>query len=256
MLSICLNAGFGAYLLATVLFFAAIFFDRKAPVFLARLCLTAGLVSLTLYLLLRWQAAGRPPLSNMFESLVVFAWAIAGVGLWVDLQHKIKSVSALTSLMALLAVAYASLLDREIAPLMPALKSNWLTVHVFTCFVGYASLTVGFVSSVLLLRRKKDFQELDMISYQAIAFGFLFLTFGIISGSVWANSAWGTYWGWDPKETWSLITWLVYAAYLHLRLRGGWRGRKTAWLSVVGYLAVLFTYFGVNYLLSGLHSYA
>jgi ABC-type transport system involved in cytochrome c biogenesis permease subunit len=156
---------------------------------------------------------------------------------------------------SLLSLGYASLLDKEITPLMPALKSNWLTIHVLTCFIGYAALTVAFVSSLILIIKRKDEINLDAISYKMVAFGFLFLTLGIISGSVWANSAWGTYWSWDPKETWSLITWFIYAIYLHTRLRKGWKGKKAAWLSVIGFFAMLFTYFGVNYLLSGLHSY-
>ena len=195
------------------------------------------------------------PLSNMFESLVIFSWSIALVLIFVDLKYKIKSISALAALMSLLSLGYASLLDKEIVPLLPALKSNWLTIHVLTCFIGYAALTVAFVSSLTFLIKRKDEINLDALSYKMIAFGFLFLTLGIISGSVWANSAWGTYWSWDPKETWSLITWFIYAIYLHTRLRKGWKGRKAAWLAVIGFVAMLFTYFGVNYLLSGLHSY-
>ncbi len=99
-------------------------------------------------------------------------------------------------------------------------------------------------------------RQLDQFNYQMIVFGFLWLSLGIITGSIWANSAWGTYWSWDPKETWSLITWFVYAALLHARTMQGWRGGRVAWLSVIGFGCVLFTYFGVNFLLSGLHSYA
>jgi len=116
-------------------------------------------------------------------------------------------------------------------------------------------LTVAFVASAVLLCKKKEDMSLDAISYKMVAFGFLFLALGIITGAVWANSAWGTYWSWDPKETWSLITWFIYAIYLHVRFRKGWKGKAAAWLSVAGFLAMLFTYFGVNYLLSGLHSY-
>ena len=99
-------------------------------------------------------------------------------------------------------------------------------------------------------------EVLDTINYKSITLGFVLLTCGIISGAIWANFAWGTYWSWDPKETWSLITWLIYAIYLHARLMRGWYGKKIAWISIIGFLAVLFTYWGVNFLLSGLHSYA
>ena len=229
---------------------------NKALPSLARFFMVCGILSLSLYIGIRWQIAGRPPCSNMFESLVIFSWAIAIVSIFVDIKYGIKNIAALTALMSLLAIGYASLLDKEIAPLLPALKSNWLTTHVLTCFIGYAALTVAFVSSAVLLCKKNVDKNLDVVSYKMIAFGFLFLALGIITGAVWANSAWGTYWSWDPKETWSLITWFIYAIYLHTRFKKGWNGRKAAWLSVIGFLAMLFTYFGVNYLLPGLHSYS
>ncbi|OIO39840.1 MAG: hypothetical protein AUJ75_00755 [Candidatus Omnitrophica bacterium CG1_02_49_10] len=256
MSSIYLNISFAAYFLALVLYAIGLFFASRKVSGLARSFLICGIIGLSIYIGTRWYTAARPPFSNMFESLVTFSWAIASVSLFVDLKYKIKSVSVLVTLMALLALGYASLLDKGIEPLLPALKSNWLTIHVITCFIGYAALTVAFVSSLVLICKKKESAVLDDISYKMISFGFLFLTLGIISGAVWANSAWGTYWSWDPKETWSLITWFIYATYLHTRLRKGWKGKKAAWLSVAGFLAMLFTYFGVNYLLSGLHSYA
>lgn len=255
MLSMYLNLGFGAYFLSAVLYAASLFSVNKMLSFLARFFTACGIIALSFYMGLRWQAAARPPFSNMFESLVVFGWAIAAVSMVIDLKYKIKSVAASASLMSLLTLGYASLLEKEIIPLLPALKSNWLTIHVLTCFIGYAALTVSFVSSAILLFKRKDDNNLDIVSYKLIAFGFLFLTLGIITGAVWANSAWGTYWSWDPKETWSLITWFIYAIYLHTRLRKGWKGKRAAWVSVIGFLAMLFTYFGVNYLLSGLHSY-
>ncbi|MCX8012217.1 MAG: c-type cytochrome biogenesis protein CcsB, partial [Desulfobacterota bacterium] len=155
--------------------------------------------------------------------------------------------------------------SNEIQPLVPALQSNWLTYHVITCFLGYAAFAVSFGVSIMFLIKANskggigilpDQAVLDEINYKAISFGFPMLTLGIITGAVWANYAWGSYWSWDPKETWSLITWLFYAAFLHARYTRGWGGRKTAILSIIGFLAVIFTYFGVNLLLSGLHSYA
>lgn len=255
MPSIYLNISFGVYFLAMVLYAGSLLSANKTIPSLARFSMVCGILSLSIYIAIRWRIAGHPPFSNMFESLVVLSWAIAVVSVFIDIKYRIRSVAALTALMSLLAIGYASLLDKEIVPLLPALKSNWLTIHVLTCFIGYAALTISFVSSVVLLCKKKEDRGLDTISYKMIAFGFLFLTLGIISGAVWANSAWGTYWSWDPKETWSLITWFIYAIYLHTRLKKGWKGRGAAWLSVAGFLAMLFTYFGVNYLLSGLHSY-
>jgi len=171
-------------------------------------------------------------------------------------------------------MAYASLspnVKDEITPLIPALQSNWLTYHVITCFLGYSAFATSFVTSIVYLCKAKKAeprpapaaQELlpslaaaDEIIYKTIAIGFLMLTVGIITGSVWANYAWGSYWSWDPKETWSLITWFIYAAFLHARLTRGWRGRRAAIISIVGFCSVLFTFLGVNYLLAGLHSYA
>lgn len=256
MLSIYFNLSFGAYFLAMVLYTGSLFTKKKLVGSLGRLFMVLGILALSVYIGMRWRLAGRPPFSNMFESLMVFSWAIAVVFIFIDKKYNIKSIAALVALMSLLTLGYASLLDREIVPLLPALKSNWLTIHVLTCFIGYAALTISFVSSIIFLCKKTEDKNLDSISYKMISFGFLFLTLGILSGAVWANTAWGTYWSWDPKETWSLITWFIYAIYLHVRFRKGWKGKKAAWLSVVGFLAMLFTYFGVNYLLSGLHSYA
>src|SRR3989339_1140877 len=167
-------------------------------------------------------------------------------------------------------MAYASLspnISDKIQPLLPALKSNWLIAHVISCFIGYAAFAIAFGLSIMLLLKQKDeknenpflkvfpdFKILDELSHQMIMFGFLFLSAGIITGAVWANSAWGRYWGWDPKETWSLITWFVYATLLHARFMREWRGMRIALFTVFGFAAVLFTYFGVNYL-PGLHSY-
>jgi cytochrome c-type biogenesis protein CcsB len=147
------------------------------------------------------------------------------------------------------------------------LKSNWLIAHVITCFVGYAAFAVAFGTSIMYLFKANTAgasrglagllpvaAALEELTQQLVMFGFLFLSIGIITGAVWANSAWGRYWGWDPKETWSLVTWFVYATMLHARLMRGWQGRRIAYLSIIGFCAVLFTYFGVN-LLPGLHSY-
>jgi ABC-type transport system involved in cytochrome c biogenesis permease subunit len=195
----------------------------------------------------------------MFESLVLFAWAVVAVYLALRVRVEIPALGAATALLAVLTLAYASAFhDTTIKPLMPALRSNWLTFHVFTCFLGYGAFAVAFVASLgyLIVRRPELQDKFDAATGKTISFGFLFLTVGIISGAVWANSAWGTYWSWDPKETWSLITWFIYAVFLHCRFMRGWKGQRAAWISVIGFASVVFTYFGVNYLLSGLHSYA
>ena len=235
----------------------------------------AGLVGNTAGIGMRWiesyrMGIGHAPLSNMYESLVFFAWTVAVFYLILERRYQNRVIGAFTAPLSFLSLAYASLPDMNdrIQPLVPALKSNWLIAHVVTCFLGYAAFAMAFGISIMYLIKGKntlkkgsllsafpDQEILDELSYQMILVGFLFLTVGIITGAVWANSAWGSYWSWDPKETWSLVTWLIYAALLHAKLMRGWSGTKIAWLSIIGFAAVMFTYFGVNFL-SGLHSYA
>jgi len=205
------------------------------------------------------------PLSNMYESKVFFAWCIVLVYLVFEWRMGTRALGAFVAPLGALAIAIVSLNPRissELQPLVPALQSNWLTAHVVTCFIGYGAFAVAFALSVLHLFRGKaktgpipPRKVLDDVAYRAIAVGFPFLTLGILTGAIWANYAWGTYWSWDPKETWSLITWFVYAAYLHARFTAGWRGNRLAWFSIVGFGATMFPYWGVNFVLSGLHSY-
>jgi cytochrome c-type biogenesis protein CcsB len=264
------------YGLAGVLYLFAWIFHKKGPADVATYVTIAAWLGTTAGMLLRWYESyalgsdyGHAPLSNLYESLTFFAWTIGIIYLVVEWRYKNKVLGAFATPLACLALAYASLSHgKEIQPLIPALKSNWLIAHVFACFIGYAAFAVAFGISIMyliknrrhdesrsrLLTRLPDLALLDELTHQLIMFGFLFLTIGIITGAVWANSAWGRYWGWDPKETWSLVTWFIYATMLHARLMRGWRGRRIALLSIVGFAAVLFTYFGVN-LLPGLHSY-
>lgn len=206
----------------------------------------------------------QAPMSNFYESLVFFAWCLPFLAFLTFRRYLKDYLGTVVSLGACMLLAYASLggVDSRIKPLMPALKSNWLLIHVVTCFLGYAAFTLGFGVALLYLAQEKGprpslppQRQLDRLLYQTTIIGFLLLTLGILTGSVWAETAWGRYWSWDPKETWSLITWLIYATLLHARLVKGWQGRRIAWLAVLGFLAVLFTYFGVSFLLAGLHSY-
>ena len=236
-----------------------------------------GFAGQTLAMVLRWKESyelgiGHAPLSNLYESLIFFAWTLTLLYLIIERKTKNRTVGTFVTPLAFLAMAYASYspgISSRIQPLVPALKSNWLIAHVITCFFGYAAFGLAFGLSLMFLLRKLDRSQsknmflklipdgflLDELSYQMVVIGFLLLTLGIITGSVWAHSAWGSYWSWDPKETWSLITWLVYAALLHSRMVRGWRGNKLAAFCIIGFCCVLFTYFGVNYL-AGLHSYA
>ena len=249
------NLSLAGYLTALLFSAANLFSSKRRFGVVVTLFLTAGVFTQTVYMIWRWAEAGRAPFSNMFESLVLFAWAVVAVYLALRIKLDIPALGAATALLAALTLAYASTYhDHAIKPLMPALRSNWLTFHVLACFLGYGAFGVAFAASIGYLITSKE--AFDAATAKTISFGFLFLTIGIIAGAVWANSAWGTYWSWDPKETWSLITWFIYAVFLHCRFMRGWKGKRAAWISVLGFASVIFTYFGVNYLLSGLHSYA
>jgi len=227
-------------------------------------------------LLVRWWEThatgyGYIPLANMYESLIFFSWAIVLVYLIVDIRYHQRTIGVIASPLAVIAIAVTSLVPgvtSDVRPLIPALQSNWLAIHVITCFLGYGAFAIAFgISVVYMIQSKRESSprgpiswlpsagQLDEINYKAIIIGFPMLTLGIITGAAWASYAWGSYWSWDPKETWSLITWFIYAAFLHARYTREWRGKKTALLSIVGFCAVIFTYFGVNFLLAGLHSY-
>lgn len=265
---------FGAF----VLYLLMLLTGRPLPGRLGTVLTRGTMVLHTGGLILRWveshqMGMGRAPLSNLYESLVFFAWTIAGLYIIFEWRTKNKSLGTFALLLTFITMAYASFspgVSSQIQPLLPALKSNWLISHVVTCFLGYAAFALSFSLSIMYLMKtgKKaasgrggvtrffpDPEVIDELNYHMVAFGFIMLTLGIVTGSVWAHSAWGSYWSWDPKETWSLITWLVYAAVLHARFTRGWRGKRIAWMCIFGFACVLFTYFGVNYL-PGLHSYA
>ena len=269
-----------AYLASAALYLVVFLFRAQKIGPLATLVTAAAFALNTAGIGLRWQESyqlgiGYAPLSNMYESLVFFAWSIAILYLGLEWKYKNRVLGAFAMPFAFLSMAYASLsteFSKEIKPLIPALQSNWLIAHVITCFVGYAAFAVacGFGIMYLLRARSEekgggtpgslmatlpDLKTIDDLTHKTIIFGFLWLSAGIITGAIWANSAWGTYWSWDPKETWSLITWFMYAATLHARFTRGWGGKRIAWLAIIGFLAVIFTYYGVNFLLSGLHSY-
>jgi cytochrome c-type biogenesis protein CcsB len=265
------NVAMALYFGASVLYAVFLASRKSRAVGLAATatCATGFLVN-TAAMATRWAETyrlgfGYVPLSNMYESMVFFAWATILIYLVFEWRLGNRSLGAFVAPLGALSIALVSLnpaISREIEPLVPALQSNWLTAHVVTCFLGYAAFAVGFaVSIVYLVKGNADEgllpsgKALDDLAYRTVAVGFPFLTAGILTGAAWANYAWGTYWSWDPKETWSLITWLLYAAYLHARFSAGWRGRRLAWLSGVGFAATIFTYWGVNFVLSGLHSY-
>ncbi len=270
------------YLFASFLYLLVLVFKAKKVGIAGTAVTIVGFLIQTAGIIMRWiesykMGIGHAPLSNMYESLVIFSWAIALFYLVVEFVYKNRMLGGFAMPFAFASMAYGSYageISRDIKPLVPALQSNWLLAHVFTCFIGYAAFAVACGIGVVYLlkdRREKGakrkggepgvldmlppLKTIDEIIHKSLVFGFLWLSAGIITGAVWANSAWGTYWSWDPKETWSLITWFVYAVALHARFTKGWGGRRIAWIAILGFLSVLFTYYGVNFWLSGLHSY-
>ena len=266
--------------IVTFIYFAAAFtylisfIFRKKPVAVIALALSVfGITAQTAAIIIRWVHSyqlgiGHAPLSNFYESIVFFSWSIIFVYLIMGSRYKNNLIGVLANFFAFILLAYASLsedVNCQIQPLIPALQSNWLISHVISCFLAYACFAISFGTSILYLIKRRfkgnpvdilpESKFLDEVTYKMISIGFVLLTLGIITGAAWADHAWGRYWGWDPKETWSLITWLIYASFLHAHLVRGWKGTRMSLISIFGFVAVIFTYLGVNYILAGLHSY-
>jgi cytochrome c-type biogenesis protein CcsB len=221
------------------------------------------LAFLTASLVFRTIATGHGPFANMYEFSVAFAWGILVTYLYFERKYHQKILGVVALPISLAMLLYATTIPSTLDPLVPALQNNLLlSVHVAVAIVAYGTFTVAFGAAVLHLIQPDEGRRglpkpeiLDEIGYKAVVVGFPFLTLTIVLGAVWADVAWGRYWGWDPKETASLVTWLIYGAYLHARVVRGWRGRKAAWLLVLGFGATLLTYFG-NLFFGGLHSYS
>ena len=273
-------------------------FIGKAAIYLAN-------VTLTFLLINRWIVSGHFPLSNLYESLLFLSWSftsIFSIASFTLPENTLPIIGSSIAPIALLTCSFAFFcIPQELQkaqPLVPALQSNWLIMHVSVMILSYASLLLGSLFALGLLlaghfsesfayfggtsendtclidypsevssqgnpsnsahKEKKVIKTniLDNLSYRFIGFGFSFLTLGLISGAVWANFAWGSYWSWDPKETWAFITWLTYAIYLHLRISKGWYGEQSAFVAIFGFFVVWFCYLGVNLFGKGLHSYA
>ena len=273
-----------------LLFFAMIFywislsFPKNNFVFQGGRILVTGSNLLFMFMLgIRWVTQGYFPLSNLYESLIFLSWGISFIHLVVESKTQSRLIGAIATPLLFFLSGFSSLtLPTEMQkalPLVPSLQSNWLMMHVSMMMVSYATLILGSLLSILYLAflyfnnqnnevnyttgnvsslsvaKLALLQTVDVWSYRIIGLGFPFLTIGIISGAVWANEAWGSYWSWDPKETWALITWLVFAIYLHSRLLKGWQGKQAAALGSCGFFVIWICYLGVNFLGKGLHSY-
>lgn len=216
-------------------------------------------LALTAAVGLRYFNVGHIPYVQLYETFLFTAWCVAVVAVIADqlVRSRLPTTVAdiLTGLVLLYIVQWPEM-QREGVALIPALQSPWLDVHIATCFLSYAGFAISAGASAVYLIRRKG--EVDELSYKLVAFAFPLLGLGILLGAVWANEAWGRYWGWDPKETGALVTWLVYAGYLHARLALGWKGAKASWLNLLGFACVLFTWLGLNLLvgvIESLHAY-
>lgn len=258
------------YIVAAFFYFVFLFSKKEGSAKTGLSMATIGLGVHTLALIWRTIESGHAPFTNMYESLSFLAWSGILAYIIVEYKYKIRKAGPYLMLIviAIMALASSPLMPKEATPLIPALQSYWLWLHVSVTLLGEAFFAMAFIMSIMYLvadsREKKGIRKesalsserLDSISYRCVAIGFpLFTLGGLVFGMVWAYNAWGSYWSWDPKETWSLITWFVFALYLHTRIVMGWKGRRSALIAIIGFLAALFTYFGVNYLLTGLHSY-
>lgn len=297
------NIVFAILLVTMILYWINLILFKKSNI-LFQLCqFNIKCVSFLVFFILssRWIVAGYFPLSNLYESLLFLTWVLLTLYLYVESQIKNKLVGSVLIPIILLINGFTNLtLSPEMqkaSPLVPALQSNWLMLHVSMMLLSYATLIIGSLLCVLFLvissytqidltilenssfqfsniiaeysenqsltsstkisnlGKLKLLQSIDNWSYRIIGLGFPFLTLGIISGGVWANEAWGSYWSWDPKETWALITWLIFATYLHARITKGWIGKKTALVGTLGFFSIWICYLGVNFLGKGLHSY-
>ena len=297
------NIVFGILLFTTTIYWISLLFLKGTNTLSKIGKISAAFASILLFFILcsRWIVAGYFPLSNLYESLLFLTWTLLTIYLYIEYKTNSKLIGAVLIPVALFINGFANLTlsadMQKSSPLVPALQSNWLMMHVSMMMLSYATLIMGSLLCILFLvisknqeidlkagentdiplynvmvdyyenqvfspsneisevGRLKLLQSLDNWSYRIIGLGFPFLTIGIIAGGVWANEAWGSYWSWDPKETWALITWLIYAALLHGRLNIGWRGKRAAVFSIIGFCAILFTFLGVNLLVPGLHSF-
>ena len=259
-----LEAAAVAYLLATCLHLVYLVNLKEGPKLWAARATWAAFGIHTLGLVVRFVEAGYTPVTSLHESMSFFGWCVVGVYLLLQLRYQLPSLGAFASPLALVFVLAAISLPGQIEPLPAALQTFWLPVHVMLLFIGDGAFALAAVAGVMYLIQERQLKQkklgalfhrlpnidvLDELNYRCLTIGFPLLTMGIISGAIWAQQAWGTYWSWDPKETWSLITWLLYAALLHGRLTVGWRGRRAAVWAILGFVSVVFTFLGVNYIL-------
>jgi cytochrome c-type biogenesis protein CcsB len=238
---------------------------------IARIIMVVSGILQTLYIILRFILAGHTPITSQHEAVFFFAWATTWAYLSFRWRYSVKNFGTFVSTLIFCLIVIASFSEKNIDTLLPALQSAWLPIHGGVSLIAYGFLSLAFCGGLMYLLLEREIKSkrfgyffsrfpsldsLDQLNIHCLSAGFSFLTIGIVTGSIWARQAWGTYWQWDPKETWSLITWFIYLVQLHQRFTVGWRGKKAAVMAVIGFTAVIFTLWGVTYLLGGVHSYA
>jgi cytochrome c-type biogenesis protein CcsB len=255
------------YILAAVAYLLSLFVRSKTVNWAALSLLGAGFLFNGAFEIARWIEAGRVPMKSRFEVMILLSFCIASMSLVAELVSKVRFVSILGSIAILIFMSLAFVwYDPYIENLPAALQSWWFFPHVIVYFFGYAAAAVSFFTALMsifyndperLLKRNlvlKEDVDLEHYTYRVIIFAFTMLTLGMIMGALWAKDAWGTYWAWDPKENWALVSFMVYGLYLHFRKMPGWRGKKAAWFAVLGFAAVIITLLGVSYLPTAMQS--
>lgn len=258
------------YLAASILYLVAMLGKRPQAARTGRWLLLAGVILHAACFGVRHSTAGGTPVTSLHESLSFFAWCVVLLYLLLDLRFRLSVMGAFASPLALLLMVGSAISPNVVVQLNPMLRSWLFPVHIAFAFLGNAAFALAFGAGVMYLIQDRMLKSkrfygiykllpsldiLDRVNYTCLSVGFPLMTMGIISGAFWANIAWGSYWSWDPKETWALITWFLYAALLHGRLTVGWRGRKAAICAIIGFLFLLFSYLGVNLLLGGQHTF-
>jgi cytochrome c-type biogenesis protein CcsB len=258
------------YFVATIFYLIGVISRKERFRQNAVYLLIGGFIMHCITLAVRWVATGAMPVASLHESLSFFAWALVGIYLVFYLRYRTVMLGAFITPLALVLMIIGTTTSAQAPALNPMLDSWWFPVHVTLAFLGHAIFAIAAAAGIMyllqerMLKSKKfsglfyrlpSLDTLDSMNYKCLTFGFPLMTMGIISGAIWANSAWGGYWRWDPKETWALISWFLYAALLHGRLTVGCRGRRAAIFAIIGFGFLLFTFFGVNLFLSGEHSF-
>jgi len=269
-LALLFNATLFIYLIASILYLVAMIGKKPEAGKIARWVLVVGVVLHAASFGVRHSTAGGTPVTTLHESLSFFAWCLVLLYLLFDLRFRLSVMGAFAAPLSFVLMVGSALSPDMVVQLNPMLRSWLFPVHIAFAFLGNAAFALSFGAGVMylvqdrMLKSKRftgiyqllpSLDALDKVNYTCLSVGFPLMTLGIISGAVWANTVWGTYWSWDPKETWALITWFLYAGLLHGRLTIGWRGRKAAIFAIIGFMFLLFTYLGVNLLLGGQHTF-